>query len=209
MNTKRFKILLPLLGLLLAGVPLSAQGTLGIKYWQTDYSIDGESFGDGPFAYLYYVIEDASGNLIFQVGSGDAGDSDSDVTRTDLAIAFSTSEDALTYGIGLRGIFHEFDAEEIDYYGPEIMLGLSFPVGDTGVVPYVSTSLGYYLYDLTSGGFDESGSIFGYSADAGVAYAQLNYAVKVGYRIQVLGEDSGKLLDDELDGVYLEVSFSW
>lgn len=192
---------------LLSG-PLAAQGTFGLKFWNTDYEIDGTEVADGPFFYAYYAIPDAAGNLIFQLGYGsaDSDDMDGSVDRLDLAVAYSMSQEYVTYGAGLRGIVQDFEVAEIFYLGPEVMGGLSYPIADSGFVPQLTGSLGIYYYDSDT--LDESGAVFGYSLDAGIAYMIREYAIKVGYRSVVFADD-GQLEDDELSGLYLDVGFTW
>lgn len=194
-----------MVAMLISG-PLCAQGTFGFKFWNTDYDIDGEEVADGPFLYLYYAIPDAAGNLVFQVGHGNADHEFGDVTRTDLAVAYTQSKDYVQYGAGLRGILQDFEVADIVYLGPEVMGGLSYPVGDSGFVPQLTGSLGIYYYDSDT--LDETGAVFGYSLDAGVAYMVREYAVKLGYRSVAFGDD-GQLEDDELSGIYLDVAFTW
>lgn len=209
-TTRNVQNAMAILAVCLFSGPLAAQGTLGLKFWDTEYSIGGEELADGPFFYAYYAIPDAAGNLIFQLGYGSA-DSYFDggsVDRIDLAVAYATSKEYLTYGAGLRGILQDFETADALYLGPEVMGGFSYPIGETGFVPQLTGSLGIYYYDYIDDDLEDSGAMMGYSWDIGLAYLVQEFMVKLGLRSVVFME-AGDLLDDELSGGYLEVGFTW
>jgi hypothetical protein len=205
------RTLLPaVVGFALLAAPASAQGVLGLKIWNTEYSLDGEEIGDGPFGYLYYVIEDAAGNLLLQYGYGTADGTGIDVSRSDFAVAYTTSQGLASFGAGGRYIRQEFGDATVRYYGPEVMAGVSYPLQGTALAPYASGSLGMFVYDAEFPESEDSdGTVLGYSFNLGLAYSMDMLVVKGGYRLQAFEDDGEDLGDDELSGLFVEISFSW
>lgn len=191
-------------------VPAFAQGQVGFQVWNADVSIGGQDIGDGPFGTFSYGIEDAAGNLLFEVGYGSADGEGVDFSRMDLAVAYTSVQGPALVGAGLRYLDADINDGSVQYIGPELTAAFRAPLAEVPLAPFVSGMLGMYLYDAedpVTG--DADGTVLGYSLGAGLSYQLDTMEVKAGYRLQTLDGSGERLGKQELDGIFLELAIGW
>lgn len=194
-----------------AALQSSAQGVgLDARLWQAGLALKTDEadldLGDSPMFVGALTYRDAGWDLVGRVGYGQGwSEGDIEVDRLELGASLSKKRDIVSYGLGGRWIGNDFEGgESVDYYGPELLLGLAIPVAGTRLSFDVRGSAGVFLWSAG----DEDGTSPGYSADAGLSYAFEQAHIGAGYRFQKIQED-GAFGGEELAGPYLELGFLW
>jgi len=194
---------------LMMAVSVHAQTGAGIRIWAADYDIDGSNAGDGAFALGYVEIEDAIGTLILEAGYGSVDLPSGDLSRSEFALGFTSTEDMVFYGAAFRAMFLEQDELDVNLLGPELTLGVEIPISDGSVFPYLGGTLGWYYVDGSNAIGDVEGSILGYSLDGGLGIELSDVTFKLGFRLQSLGDDGEDVPEQDFTGPYVEISFDW
>lgn len=194
-----------------------AQGfSAGVRLWNANWAITHEDGGENdvgtePYLLGYLGYHDAGYSVIGQLGAGSWDDDGVGLDRMDISLAVTTVNGQLSYGAGGRALLYETDlGEEKSYLGPELLLGGAFPLdAEKKLSAMLSGSLGIYFWDYESArGYQDDGTVLGFSLDGGLGYVVDTVNVRGGYRYQRMDED-GKFYGDEFAGPYIELGLIW
>lgn len=192
--------------------------SVGIRHWQASYELGQTDLGDEPLFIGYMGYHNTGWNVVAQAAHGDGWKvGEENLERFDLSLAVTKTQGAVTYGLGARRIAHELgdSIEEWSYYGPELLLGISLPLQDTGLALSLSGSFGLYWWDYENAAADNAdGVTTGFSLDGGLSGRIGFMTLRGGYRFQQLSEDEDKnegrtFYGEKFRGPYLEVGMAF